>query len=156
MHRREIGVHPRNCVRAGTVGDLSSLIRIDEIAQSSANRRAQLEQALVSGQCFVALENDEVIGFITLSYTFFDCGFIPLLVVAANHRRKGTALRLLRVARKQCRTEKLFSSANRSNFAAARLFAKAGYVESGRIDNLDLEDPEIVFFFGGRVEDRVR
>jgi len=150
MYRREIGVPPQNSVRTGTMGDLSSLIRIDQIAQSSANRRAQLEQALASGQCFLALENNEIIGFITLTYTFFGCGFIPLLVVAANHRRRGTALRLLGVAREQCRTEKLFSSANQSNFAAARLFAKAGYVESGRIDNLDPGDPEIVFFFAGR------
>jgi len=137
-------------IRGGIVSDLPALIRIDEIAQSSAKRRAQLEQALASGQCFVVLEHDEVIGFITLSYTFFGCGFIPLLVVAASHRRRGTALRLLDVAREQCRTEKLFSSANQSNFTAARLFAKAGYVESGRIDNLDPGDPEIVFFFAGR------
>ncbi len=150
MYRREVAMQPQSGVRIGTVSDLPSLMRIDEIAQSSEDRRAQLEQALANGQCFLAVENGEVIGFITLSYTFFGCGFIPLLMVAANHRRRGTALRLLDATREHCRTEKLFSSANQSNFAAARLFAKAGYVESGRIDNLDPGDPEIVFFFAGR------
>ena len=38
------------------------------------------------------------------------------------------------------------AAVNASNQAARALFVKAGFVESGRIDNLDAADPEQVFF----------
>jgi hypothetical protein len=40
----------------------------------------------------------------------------------------------------------LFSSANLSNVAAQRLFVRAGFIESGRVENLDPGDPEVIYF----------
>ncbi|WZB72100.1 hypothetical protein WJ968_11125 [Achromobacter xylosoxidans] len=44
-----------------------------------------------------------------------------------------------------CDTAKLFTSTNQSNVAARRLMAKAGFVPSGMIENLDEGDPELVY-----------
>ena len=58
---------------------------------------------------------------------------------------RGVALRLLQAAVTACDTAKLFTSTNQSNVAARRLMAKAGFVPSGMIENLDEGDPELVY-----------
>ena len=87
-----------------------------------------------------------VIGFVFWNRTFFECGFVGLIVVAASHRRRGVGLRLLREVEARCAPSKLFTSANASNGAAQALFGRAGFARSGVIENLDRGDPEIVFF----------
>jgi hypothetical protein len=41
--------------------------------------------------------------------------------------------------------EKLWTSTNQSNQAMRLLLPRLGFIESGRIDNLDEGDPELVF-----------
>jgi RimJ/RimL family protein N-acetyltransferase len=53
---------------------------------------------------------------------------------------------LLRYLVSICQTPKLFSSTNQSNRPMQALFAKVGFEQSGRIDNLDPNDPEIVYY----------
>jgi len=45
-----------------------------------------------------------------------------------------------------CRTKKLFTSTNLSNLPMHALLEKVGYKLSGVIDNLDPDDPEVVYF----------
>jgi hypothetical protein len=42
--------------------------------------------------------------------------------------------------------EKLFTSTNQSNTVMQTLCEKLGYVRSGWIENLDDDDPEIIYF----------
>jgi hypothetical protein len=51
-----------------------------------------------------------------------------------------------------CQTPKLFSSTNQSNHPMQALFAKAGFVPSGMIHNLDPNDPEIVYYKAVKAE----
>ena len=55
-------------------------------------------------------------------------------------------MRLLETLERRCTSGKLFSSANLSNVAAQRLFIRADFVESGRVENLNAGDPEIIYF----------
>lgn len=71
--------------------------------------------------------------------------FVSLLVVAAGDRRRGVGTSLLKQAEKVCTRPKLFISCNRSNVAAQALFEKCGFVPSGRLWNLDVDDDEIFF-----------
>jgi hypothetical protein len=46
---------------------------------------------------------------------------------------------------KSVREDRLFTSTNESNIAMRALLFTRGYRESGRIENLDPKDPELVF-----------
>ena len=60
-------------------------------------------------------------------------------------RRQGITRLLFAAAESQCRTESLFTSTNASNSEALRLFEHVGFQLSGRIENLDPGDPELVY-----------
>jgi ribosomal protein S18 acetylase RimI-like enzyme len=133
-------------IRTGTPNDLPSLMAIDAFAQSHSERVEFLRQSLALGQCVVAASEVELAGFAILNHSFFGFGFIALVVVASAHRRQGNGLRLLEALERRCTSSKLFSSANLSNVAARRLFVRAGFVESGRVENLDPGDSEVIYF----------
>ena len=85
-------------------------------------------------------------GFAILNYSFFGRGFVPLLVVAAGDRRTGVGTLLLHEVERRCGKDKLFVSANRSNLPAQWLFEKCGFVQSGRVENLDPNDEGVLYF----------
>jgi ribosomal protein S18 acetylase RimI-like enzyme len=76
---------------------------------------------------------------------FFGHVFIERVYVDERHRRQGIASALLTACADLATTDKVFTSTNRSNLAAQRLFARAGFQASGSIDNLDDGDPELVY-----------
>jgi len=133
-------------IRKGLPSDLGALVGLDDYAQLHSERVASISAYVAAGECFMAEFEGEVVGFVVLNYTFFGFGFIPLIVVAASHRRRGVGLRLLSEAQLRCTAQKLFASANASNGAAQALFTRAGFIRSGVIENLDHADTEIVFF----------
>lgn len=133
-------------VRPAEAQDVPALWRCDGYAESHPERKSQIERAVRRQQCFVAEAAGQVAGFAVLHYEFFAQGFISLIVVAAASRRRGVALQLVRAAERACRTEKLFSSTNASNVAAQALLRTAGFSRSGEVDNLDLGDPEYIYF----------
>lgn len=138
----------RIAVRAGLPSDLGAIADIDEYAQTHPERVDFVRTSITRGECFIAELGDEVVGFVVLNYTFFGFGFIPLLVVAQRHRRRGIGHRLVAEVQLRCKSRKLFSSANASNAAALALFARAGFTRSGIIENLDEGDPEVIVFIG--------
>jgi len=83
-------------------------------------------------------------GYGVLNQSFFEHDFIPLIVVKASARRRGVATAIMRMLELQCQG-KLFTSTNTSNIAMRQLLGRLGYIESGRIENLDDNDPELVF-----------
>jgi ribosomal protein S18 acetylase RimI-like enzyme len=133
-------------VRKAEPSDYLALVGVDQYASSHFERGASINEALAKGECFTAESDGELLGYVVLNYTFFGFGFIPLIVVAQPHRRRGIGMRLLREARSQCTSRKLFTSANASNVAAQSVFRRAGFVRSGVIENLDAGDPDIVYF----------
>jgi len=69
-----------------------------------------------------------------------------LLVIAPEYRRRGIATSLIRYIESICPTAKLFTSANQSNTIMQALCDRTGFVPSGVIDNLDADDPEVVYY----------
>jgi ribosomal protein S18 acetylase RimI-like enzyme len=94
----------------------------------------------------VATADETAIGYVVLDYSFYENGFISMLYVHADYRRRCVGERLMQQIEEVCRTAKLFTSTNLSNIAMQRLLAKLGYVLSGVIHNLDEDDPELVYF----------
>jgi ribosomal protein S18 acetylase RimI-like enzyme len=133
-------------VRSAAIADLPAISFVDPLIRADPDRTRLIEASLRSGECLVAVDGDDVLGYVILNYSFFGEGFVPLLVVAAANRRNGIGTMLLREAERRCTKRKLFVSANRSNLPAQWLFEKCGFVSSGRVENLDLNDDELLFF----------
>ena|SRR5687768_4433227 len=133
-------------IRTAVGGDVEALCALDLIARREEGRREFIRREVASGNCFVAVEGAEVVGYGVLNYTFYHQGCIDMLYVHAERRRRGAGAALLRHMESLCRTPKLFTSTNLSNLPMQSLLAKSGYVLSGVIHNLDEGDPEIVYF----------
>ena len=133
-------------IRRGNVSDVEAISAFDLVAVRDEKRRQFIQRSVASSTCYVALYENEVIGYGVLSHTFYDNGFIEMLYVNSNHRRRGVATALLRHLESLCETPKLFTSTNRSNLAMQSLLVESGYELSGVIQNLDESDPELVFY----------
>ena len=133
-------------IRRGNVSDVEAISAFDLVAVRDEKRRQFIQRSVASSTCYVAVYENEVIGYGVLSYTFYDNGFIEMLYVNSNHRRRGVATALLRHLESLCETPKLFTSTNRSNLAMQSLLVESGYELSGVIQNLDESDPELVFY----------
>jgi GNAT superfamily N-acetyltransferase len=133
-------------LRIGLVADLAGLRFVDPLMRADHERARLVESSLHNGECIVAADGDDLCGFAILNYSFFNQGFVPLLVVAVGNRRSGIGTQLLSEVERRCTRTRLYVSANRSNMPAQWLFEKCGFVPSGHIANLDVGDDEMLFF----------
>ncbi len=133
-------------IRPAIENDIDALCSFDLIAQRENERREFIRRVVTSGECFVAVADEKVIGYGVLNYTFYYNGCIDMLYVDSEYRRVGAGAALLKHLESLCQTPKLFTSTNLSNLPMQSLLAKLDYVLSGVIHNLDEDDPEIVYF----------
>ena len=125
-------------LRRATCVDTKGVCHIDYL-----HRHELIDKAIRKGTCYVAEDGCRIIGFAILDYTFFDCGFVELLIVDQEYRRRGVGAALLEYLVRLCKTEKLFVSTNKSNTPMRRLLNKAGFLYCGQVNALDDNDPEI-------------
>lgn len=133
-------------IRAATLADYERLVGLDTLASVDPARRVQIGQWIDAGSCYVAQTGEPVGAYGVLGYHFFGNGFIEMIMVGEDFRRQGLGIALVRYFQAQCLTPKLFASTNLSNQHMQELLRSAGFRTSGFIDNLDDNDPEIVFF----------
>jgi N-acetylglutamate synthase-like GNAT family acetyltransferase len=132
-------------IRKAVLKDIRGLSHCDT-EFGFASRNELVERAIRRGEGYVLEQEGTVIGVAVLEYTFFEHGFVSLIYVRPDARRTGAGETLLQYLVSVCQTSKLFSSANQSNRPMQALFAKAGFLPSGTIHNLDPNDPEIVYY----------
>lgn len=132
-------------IRPATLADASAIKAFDEIARSQASRAAFIERSIQSNECLVAVVDSRVVAYAVLNYRFYDHGFVDMLYVHKDFRRRGIGAELVRHMEERCRTVKLFTSTNQSNTPMQLLLAKLGYQRSGIVENLDEGDPELIF-----------
>ncbi len=133
-------------VRPAERADLQALIAIDPIMMSDTERRHSVARWMAAGQCFVAVVDDKVAGYVALTKGFFHQHFVELLIVAEGSRRGGIGVALT----EHCigaipEGGKLWTSTNSSNLPMQGLLLKLGFVRSGVVENLDEGDPELIF-----------
>jgi len=132
-------------IHNATLADVSEIYRIDAVTTKENARRQQIDRWVNAGAAFVALIEDVIVGYAVLEYNFFENGFITMLVVKNEARRKGVASALVDSLERRCTRAKLFTSTNASNLAMQALLKKRSYIASGKVFNLDEGDPELFF-----------
>jgi len=132
-------------IREACAADLNRLVALDVVAQRDEKRIEFIRHAVEVGQCLVCIDNDVIVGYGILDYSFYATGFVALLYVDAQHRHEGAGMHLMQALESRCETPKLFTSTNMSNQPMQSLVRKLGYQESGIIFNLDAGDPELVY-----------
>ncbi len=132
-------------IRQARESDIELIYGFDHLAQNKC-RKVFIEKSVKSNKTMVAVLNGQVTGYIVLDYSFYSNGFISMLYVHSEYRKNGIGNALLEYAESVCKTNKLFTSTNESNFPMQSLLKKKSYLPSGRIDNLNENDPELVYF----------
>jgi len=132
--------------RKAAKSDVEVICSFDSLAKENDERRKFVERAIAQGNCFVILLEGQVVGYGVLEHWFYGNGFISMLMVHPEHRKKGVGSAIINHLESVCTTERIFTSTNQSNIPMQSLLAKLGYRPSGKIENLDEGDPELVYF----------
>ncbi len=136
-------------VRRATAADFPASGQVDWAMLNGRNRSYAVRAGLEAGNCvaaFVPGGGKAIAGLAIFDYSFFGCGWISLLIVHHDHRRRGVATALLGGIEKICVKPKLFTSTNQSNLGMQAVMASAGYQPSGIVQNIDPDDPELIYF----------
>ncbi|MDD0973773.1 GNAT family N-acetyltransferase [Pseudomonas fontis] len=135
-------------IRQAVLNDIEQLVSLDPIAAKEVGRRVQIEQAVATHECWVACAADDPlvpIGYGCLDKRFFGEWFISLVVVSDAHRRSGAGRQIVAHLEACTASKRIFTSTNRSNSPMRQLLEQLGYQRSGKIENLDLDDSELIF-----------
>ncbi|MFJ4094252.1 GNAT family N-acetyltransferase [Kitasatospora sp. NPDC089913] len=133
-------------VRTAAPSDWSAIAGIDTIAAAGdQGRRAAVRRWCEEGLVLVAEDRSGPLGYGVVEHTFFEQGFVTMLMVADGARRRGVGSLLLRAAGAACTAPKLFTSTNVSNLPMQRLLGRERWRAVGLLHGLDDSDPELFF-----------
>ncbi|MGG0150528.1 N-acetyltransferase family protein [Bacillus mycoides] len=132
-------------VAKASIDDLDSILHIDVDVIGDDSRRDYIKHAIDEGTCIIAKEDNSISGFLTYDTNFFGYTFLSLIIVSPTKRRQGHASSLISYMLRHSPTQKIFSSTNESNTNMQKVFKANGFMRSGMIENLDEDDPELIF-----------
>lgn len=137
-------------LKKATLSDKDILVdidfRLDNIEHVEQRRAEKIVQAIVNDQCFKIQVNEKAVGFVLFDYRFFDQGWIELIIIDEEYRGKGIGPKAMELICKESKTNKVFTSTNKSNVQMQKALAKAGFSFAGEIIGLDEGDPEMFYF----------
>jgi ribosomal protein S18 acetylase RimI-like enzyme len=139
-------IAPTVQTRAAGYSDATAIIAMDDALRHKQARANFIHQSITSRSCHVAAVGPQVVGYAILQYTFFTHGYISMLTVHRDHRRRGVGAWLIQHLEQTCKTGRLFIAVDQSNFPAKAFLTKLGYTASGTIENLDEPEPQALFF----------
>ncbi|WP_391115905.1 GNAT family N-acetyltransferase [Psychrobacillus sp. L3] len=126
--------------------NFDDIVSIDIEVIGNNSRSEYIKNAIKEERCLVVKNENKIVGFLIFDTHFFDCSFISLIIVKPLERRKGYATSLIKYFINISPTKKIYSSTNQSNKRMQEVFKANGFVQSGFIENLDVDDPEIIYF----------
>jgi GNAT superfamily N-acetyltransferase len=134
-------------VDRAVAGDERAILEMSVWLMSEQRQADAVREAHEAGTCFVAREENRVVGFITWQPVFFGRPFVPLVVVAASHRRRGVAGALIQAVERDVKGGELFVSTETINLPMRALLAGRGYAPSGSVDNINAPgNAELIFY----------
>jgi GNAT superfamily N-acetyltransferase len=132
-------------VRPGDAGDAGFMHALDALVPGRPRNRSWYERAVLAGETIVATVDGTFAGFAVFHRRFFERDFLSLLIVEPLCRRRGVASKLVSAVEARCEGGDLFTSTNRSNAVMLASLRRWGFSPTGRIDNIDPGDPELIF-----------
>ncbi|WTY09539.1 GNAT family N-acetyltransferase [Streptomyces canus] len=124
--------------------DWAALAKIDSVVAAGDHaRRDSIRRWCEQSVVLMARDSSGPLGYSVLEYTFFEQGFVTMLMVAPSARRRGVGAHLLAAVETACTTPKLFTSTNVSNHPMQQLLQRAGWRPVGLLHGLDEGDPEL-------------
>ncbi len=132
-------------IRPAGLDDLAALAALDSYAPDHQTRVDEIRRWTASGECHVATLERRPTGYIVLNRSFFQQPFIEMVMVGTAFRRRGVGRRLVDYAYAFWPDERIWASANQSNLPMQSLLLRAGFQQSGVVENLDPGDPELIF-----------
>lgn len=133
-------------IRLAKSDEVTNVFNVHSPEGRAEEMRLRIRRWILDCGCVVAEIEGVIVGYAALEYSLYENGFVPLLLVRPEHRRRGIGSRLMRAVEPICRTSKLFTSTNESNRPMQNLLMKIGYTRSGDIENIDEGDSELVYF----------
>lgn len=121
------------------------MLALDGLVLGTPRPPAWYDEQLGAGNALVAERDGVLAGFAIHHRHFFQRDFLALLIVEPWCRRSGVATALLQAVEKRCAGADLFTSTNASNQTMRQALKRWGFRATGRIDNIDPGDPELVF-----------
>ena len=119
---------------------------LDKDEHIKLNRENKIVKAISNDECFLIIADERKVGFVIFDYRFFDQGWIELLIINEKYRGKGIGVKTLNLLTEQCKSDKIFTSTNRSNTQMQRALTKANFTFAGEIKGLDEGDPEFFYY----------
>ena len=93
------------------------------------------------------MEGDEILGYSVINQSLFHRPTLEMLMVAEHRRGQGVGRALLQQAQTTVgEGAELWTSTNESNSRMQSLLASEGFCRTGKIENLDVGDPELIYF----------
>jgi GNAT superfamily N-acetyltransferase len=132
-------------IRTAEQADARRVGELDREWTPILDRATRFERAASKGRLLVAEVDGDLVGYAAQG-RFFDYDFLELLAVRPDKRRQGIATALIRAVEARSRSGKLFTSTNRSNLPMRRLCDRLGFQRSGAVENLDNDDPELIYY----------
>lgn len=132
-------------IRRAEDDDAEAMYAADQVALDQGQRREFIRKRVREGTAYVAVLDGRVAGYAVLEYSFFERGFISMLMVGQMHRRRGVGSALVRHLEGLCESQRIFTSTNQSNVPMRSMLQKLGYRHSGTVDDLDPGDPELFY-----------
>jgi ribosomal protein S18 acetylase RimI-like enzyme len=111
--------------------DVDAVTNLDVLAFGPPARPDALLTAIREQTCWVARRNEEVVGFALFDRFLHGHGFLRVIAVHPDHRRRGIASALVSGLEAECPTDRLFTATEESNEGMQRLCEALGFVRMG-------------------------
>jgi len=132
-------------IRTAGQADARRIGELDREWTPILDRAGSFQRAASKGRLLVADVEGELVGYAAQG-RFFGYDFLELLAVRPDKRRQGIATALIRAVEARSASGKLFTSTNRSNTPMRGLCQRLGFQRSGVVENLDNDDPELIYY----------
>ena len=128
---------PSYSIRKATVADFDA---IDDFDMFAGDRQDEIGR----GECYVAVQDEVVAGYLTTARSFYQNPFVAYLQVRDHCQGHGIGNALLAFAESRWPVEQVYISTEASNLPMLHLLQKRGYSPAGEILFIQNE-PELVF-----------